>query len=88
MIGRATALVLALAALLSALQLVIARHDSRRLFVELQGLESQRDGLNEEWTRLQLEDATWGTHGRVEDIARSRLAMVRPGGSQVVLISQ
>ncbi len=38
---------------LSALQVVIARHETRRLFVELQELERTGDQLNEEWGRLQ-----------------------------------
>ena len=37
---------------LSALQVVIARHETRRLFVELQIFERMRDELNEEWGKL------------------------------------
>lgn len=86
MTERVLAIALALAVFASALELVIVRHEGRRLFVELQALEKVRDGLNEEWGRLQLEEATWGTHGRVEDLARTRIGMVQPGGSEVILV--
>jgi len=70
----------------SALAVVVARHESRRLFVELQALETLRDGMHEQWGRLQLEEATWGTHGRVEELARERLGMRQPGAEAVVLL--
>ena len=86
MIERVIAAGLAFALLVSALQLVVARHESRRLFVELQELELIHDRLNEDWGRLQLEEATWGTHGRVEQLTRDRLAMIQPEGDDIVLL--
>jgi cell division protein FtsL len=74
------------AVILSALLLVVARHESRSLFIQLQGLEKQRDVLDEEWGRLQLEQATWGAHARVEDMARNRLSMVTPSPDKVILV--
>ncbi|MCC7410230.1 MAG: cell division protein FtsL [Gammaproteobacteria bacterium] len=84
---RVLLLILALAVFGSALALVIARHESRRLFVELQELEKVRDDADVEWGRLQLEEATWGTHGRVEEIARAQLGMTPPNAATVVLLS-
>jgi cell division protein FtsL len=77
---------LAAAVFVSALAIVMARHESRKLFVELQALERQQDTLNEEWGRLQLEQATWAAHNRVEDLARIRLEMVVPDKKAVVLV--
>ncbi|HBH10821.1 MAG TPA: cell division protein FtsL, partial [Gammaproteobacteria bacterium] len=37
------------AIVLSALQVVISRHDARYLFVELQSLSQIQDELNEQW---------------------------------------
>ena len=71
----------------SALQLVLARHESRRLFVELQELEKHRDAMIEEWGRLQLEEATWSTHARVEELARVKFDMRQPTLDQVVLVT-
>ncbi len=71
----------------SALQVVIVRHEGRKLFAELQELERIRDELNEEWGRLQLEQATWGTHSRVEELAISKLGMTRPDTKTIVLVT-
>ena len=73
---------------ISALQVVIARHETRRLFVELQTLEKTRDELNEEWGRLQLEQSTWAINDRIEAFARSKLAMKMPERSSVVLLAK
>ena len=62
----------------SAMETVVARHQARKLFVEIQALEKIRDELNEEWSRLLLEQSTWATDVRIETIAKSRLDMVAP----------
>lgn len=67
----------------SALQVVLSRYENRRQFVELQDLRKQKDELDREWGQLLLEQGTWGTHGRVEDIARSKLNMTAPAPDQV-----
>lgn len=70
--------VLGLATFLSALQVVNTRYETRLLVIQLQEMKSQRDELEREWTRLLLEQGTWNTHRRVEEIARSRLDMMVP----------
>ena len=77
-----------IAIFLSALQVVIARHETRRLFVELQTLERTRDGLNEEWGRLQLEQSTWAINDRIEMFARTNLGMKMPEQNAVVLLAK
>jgi len=62
----------------SALETVVARHQARKLFVEIQSLEKARDDLNEEWSRLLLEQSTWATDVRIEMLSRSRLDMKTP----------
>lgn len=78
--------VLVSAIFLSAIQVVLHQHQARKVFVEVQVLERERDRLNEEWGRLQLEQSTWATDARVEEIARTRLHMLEPEGSAVVLV--
>ena len=63
----------------SAIAVVHARHESRRTFVELTRLEAERDELNIEFGRLQLEQATWAETNRIEQIAATQLGMVFPG---------
>jgi cell division protein FtsL len=79
-------LILAVALVLSSLGVVYAKHESRRLFGELQALEVDRDRMNTEWGQLQLEQGTLTTHGQVEHAARTRLGMVIPDHGQVVMV--
>ena len=68
----------------TAIGIVYSRHESRRLFVELQQLESQRDALNVEWGQLQLEQATAAKASRIEQVAANELGL-RPMDESVLL---
>lgn len=81
-----TALVLGVLLLATALGVVWTRHESRALFVELQDLNAERDELNIEWGRLQLEQATWAEASRIERLARDELNMQTPAQDDVVVI--
>ncbi len=84
--GQLLTLVVALALFASSLGVVFSTHQARRLFVELQGLQKVRDELNTQWGRLQLEQSTWATHGRIEKIANNKLDMVIPPPGAVVIV--
>lgn len=86
MIGRMFWVLLAGAVFASALGVVYTQHQARKSFVELQALQAVRDELNIEWGRLQLEQSTWATHGRIEVIARDKLDMMIPSPAAVVLV--
>ncbi|MDT8403529.1 cell division protein FtsL [Sulfuriflexus sp.] len=77
---------LGVAVMVSALAVVYSRHESRKLFVELQALQEERDEMNVDWGRLQLEQSTWTTHGRVADTARERLDMVVPETAKIRIL--
>ena len=79
-------LIVGLLLVATALGVVWSRHQSRKVFVELQRLEYQRDELNVEWGRLQLEQATWAEAGRVEQLARGELGLVAKNPGQVMVI--
>jgi cell division protein FtsL len=70
--------VLALVLIACALFVVTARHQARKLFVELQAAERQSRQLDIEWGRLQLEQSTWAMHARVEQVAGKHLRMAVP----------
>lgn len=72
----------------SAVQVVFYEHEARHSFVELQELEKVRDGLNEEWGKLQLEQSTWATADRIERLARTKLNMVNPDIDSIVLLAE
>jgi len=67
-----------LAVVASAVAVVDARQENRRLFVSLTRLEAERDELDIEFGQLQLEQATWADTARVEQVARGDLGLVFP----------
>ena len=75
---RLVVAVLWVAVLASALGVVHGKQQARNRFNELQKLTTQRDDLDIEWGQLQLEQSTWATHGRVEQVAHDDLGMVTP----------
>jgi cell division protein FtsL len=81
-------IILFIAVIASAIDVVLAKHKARKFFVEIQELEQRQDELNEEWGKLQLEQSTWSTDDRVEELARAKLEMTEPDVSSLVLIMQ
>lgn len=87
MIWRLTLVLCLIATVLtSAVGVVYSKHQSRTLFVELERLKALRDDLDVEWGRLQLEQSTWATHGRVEKVAREQLNMQLPPPVATVIV--
>lgn len=80
--------VFALVCVLSAMALVYTKHESRRLFVELEALTDERDELNIEWGQLQIEQSTWATHARIEKVAAEDLSLVRPDANEIFVIER
>jgi cell division protein FtsL len=58
------------------------------LFVELESLTHGRDDLNIEWGQLQIEQSTWATHARIEQVANDELSLVRPTSSEIFVIER
>jgi cell division protein FtsL len=81
-----TALVAAVMA--SAIGAVYAKHENRKLFMELQSLIDERDRLDVDWSRLQIEQSTWSTHARVEQLAREQMGMRNPAADELKLVTQ
>ncbi|MCK0511919.1 cell division protein FtsL [Aromatoleum buckelii] len=70
----------------SALGVVAAQHQARKLFSELEREQARAQGLEVEWGQLQLEQSTWAAHARVEKIARERIGMRPPAPGQVLTV--
>lgn len=83
---RLSMLLLSAGLFASALGVVWGTHETRTLFIELQGLHAERDRLDIEWSQLKIEQSAWATHGRVEQTARSGLNMVIPTPQEVQLV--
>ncbi|HEY5603489.1 MAG TPA: cell division protein FtsL [Gammaproteobacteria bacterium] len=79
-------LVLVLAVTVSAFQVIYTKHQNRQAFIALQNLKQQQDEMETDWGKLQLEQATWAAHGRVEKIASNELEMVIPPAGTVSVI--
>lgn len=81
-------LVFAVVCVLSAIALVYTKHESRKLFVELEQLTQERDELNIEWGQLQIEQSTWAQHARIEQVASDDLSLVRPEATEIFVIER
>jgi len=80
--------VFAVVCVLTSMALVYTKHESRKLFVELEGHTHERDDLNIEWGQLQIEQSTWATHARIERVATDDLSLVRPESTDIYVIER
>jgi cell division protein FtsL len=75
-----------LAVLASAAGVVYARYRARDMFVRLEKLNAERDSLDMEWGRLQLEQSAWSSHAFVERVANAKLQMNLPQTRDVRIV--
>ena len=87
-IGAVIVLLLLIAVIGSALGVIYAREQNRRLFVDYTQLIKDHDDLNVEFSRLELEQATWAETNRIEQVARGQLGMVMPDAASTVLVKR
>ena len=78
----------AIVCVVSAMALIYTKHESRKLFVDLEQLTSERDALNIEWGQLQIEQSTWATHARIEKVATDELSLMRPKPTDIYVIDR
>lgn len=67
---------------------VFSRHQTRKIFAELQSLEQLQQEINTDWGRLQLEKSTLLANNRVESVAKNALDMKAPTQKQTVIIKR
>lgn len=80
--------ILIVAVMGTSVAVIYSKHQSRKLFVELQKLHQQIDELDIEWGQLQLEQSAWSSNGRIERIARKKLHMKLPEANEIIYIRQ
>ena len=79
-------LVLLIASVLgSGIAVVYARQEHRQAYVQLTRLVRERDEINIEFSRLQLEQATWAETNRIEQVATGRIGMIIPASAELVV---
>ncbi len=77
---------LLVAVVMCALGVVTSQHKARKLFIELQKEKEEAQQMDVEWGQLQLEQSTWATPARVEEVAVKKLQMQLPKNGQVQLV--
>lgn len=77
---------LLVAVVLCALSVVTSQHKARKLFIELQKEKEQAQQMDVEWGQLQLEQSTWATPARVEQVAVKKLQMQLPKNEQIQVV--
>jgi len=84
--GLVVALVLAAAVLASGVAVIHVKYLTREEFGTLQQVRAERDALDVEWGRLQIQEAALTSHTRIEDNARTELDMIMPAGGEVRVV--
>ena len=77
---------LLLAVIACALGVVTSQHRARKLFAEIEAEQAASRKLATEFTQLQLEQGTWATHARVEQVATMRLGRRTPDATNTVVV--
>jgi len=77
---------LAAAVLSSAVAAIYSKHESRKAFVELQGLQSEKDRMEIYWGKLELEQGAFTARGRIENDAKANLGMISPGTTEIIVV--
>jgi len=72
----------------SAFAIVISTHHCRDLYARLQQLDARRWFLDEEYSRLLLEQSTWASHQRIATAAEENLHMQVPPLSRTRLVQR
>lgn len=75
-------------AVASALGVVAAQHQARKLHAEYEREVVRAHQLEVEWGQLQLEQSTWAALSRVEAAARERLGMRAPVAGSLIVVEE
>ncbi|MCR8923695.1 cell division protein FtsL [Dasania sp. GY-MA-18] len=70
----------------SALAVIYSTYKSRQLFSALQREYRHEIELEEQWGRLLLEQSTWASPVRIEEVAKKKLAMKVPDPTAIRIV--
>ena len=71
----------------SAFGVIHSSHSCRGLYAQLQDLEATQWYLQEDYSRLLLEQSTWASHHRVEKVAGRELDMLAPPALEMKVVA-
>jgi cell division protein FtsL len=72
--------------LCSAFGVIYFKDLNRRSFIEYQNLQQARQQYEVEWGKLLLEQSTWSTQARIQEVAEQQFNMTLPRLDDVVLL--
>ncbi len=81
-------LVMMILLLVSAFSIVYAKDLERRLFIEYQEQQQQKNNAIIEWNKLLLEQGAWSAQLRIQKMVGDELGMVVPEAGDIVLITE
>lgn len=71
---------------IAALSVVVLKSNYRTAYIQHEHLIQQGDQLHTEWMKLLLEEGTWASNSRIENIATKDMNMVLPKGMDTHII--
>ena len=72
--------------LVSSLGVVYSSFETRRLVALHQKMQNENSQMQVEWGQLLLEQSTWGSYNRVEQLATKKLKMHVPSPNEIVMV--
>jgi cell division protein FtsL len=85
-LGGVAVPLLILLVLISCVAVVQSSHKSRKLFGQLQDLRRDAMLFEEDWGRLLLEQSTWASPDRVQEMAVQKLKMQAPEARKIKMV--
>lgn len=70
----------------SSVGVIYSTFETRRLVATHQRLQQENNALQVEWGQLLLEQSTWGSYNRVEQLAGNKLKMRVPEPNEIVMV--
>ncbi|MVF11211.1 cell division protein FtsL [Ketobacter sp. MCCC 1A13808] len=77
-----------MAVLVSCIAVIYSSFETRRLVAKHQFLQKKNNSMQVEWGQLLLEQSTWGSYNRVEQLAGSKLRMRVPSPSEIIMVER
>ena len=72
--------------MVSSVAVVYSSYETRRLVASHQRLQQENNAMQVEWGQLLLEQCTWGSYNRVEQLAGTKLKMRVPAPNEIVMV--
>lgn len=70
--------------IISAFSLISKRYQSRLHYARLDELKTQTEELEQEYSRLQIEEGTYSSNLVLQDVAQNKLNLIQPAKQNIV----